>query len=75
MSRTEISQPSPDPVVAEYMGDLFKAVVDHGAEVGIGLDGDATASGLLTSMATLFPETGLWPSMPGKCLNANPVKP
>lgn len=33
-----------------------------------------TASGLLMNMATLFPETGLWLFMPGKCLNASPVK-
>ncbi|NDV23922.1 phosphomannomutase/phosphoglucomutase [Desulfovibrio sp. JC022] len=45
----------PDPVVAEYMGDLFKAVVEHGAEVGIGLDGDADRIGAVDELGNLVP--------------------
>ncbi|TIH14916.1 phosphomannomutase/phosphoglucomutase [Marinifilum sp. JC120] len=45
----------PDPVVAEYMGDLFKAVVEHGAEVGIGLDGDADRIGAVDEQGNLIP--------------------
>ena len=45
----------PDPVVAEYMGDLFKAVVQHGAEVGIGLDGDADRIGAVDEKGRLVP--------------------
>lgn len=45
----------PDPVVAEYMGDLFKAVVEHKAEVGIGLDGDADRIGAVDEKGNLVP--------------------
>ncbi len=45
----------PDPVVAEYMGDLFKAVVEHGADVGIGLDGDADRIGAVDEKGNLIP--------------------
>ncbi|WP_320007017.1 phosphomannomutase/phosphoglucomutase [Maridesulfovibrio sp.] len=45
----------PDPVVAEYMGDLFKAVVEHRAEVGIGLDGDADRIGAVDEKGNLVP--------------------
>ena len=45
----------PDPVVEKYMGDLFKAVVDHKAEVGIGLDGDADRIGAVDEKGKLIP--------------------
>lgn len=45
----------PDPVVEEYMGDLFKAVVKHGAEAGIGLDGDADRIGAVDEKGKLIP--------------------
>lgn len=45
----------PDPVVEAYMGDLLKAVVDHGAEVGIGLDGDADRIGAVDEKGNLMP--------------------
>ncbi|WP_027720473.1 phosphomannomutase/phosphoglucomutase [Maridesulfovibrio zosterae] len=45
----------PDPVVEKYMGDLFKAVVDHNAEAGIGLDGDADRIGAVDEKGKLIP--------------------
>lgn len=45
----------PDPVVEEYIGDLKKAVVEHGAEVGIGLDGDADRIGAVDEKGRLIP--------------------
>ncbi len=45
----------PDPVVEAYMGDLLKAVVDHGAEAGIGLDGDADRIGAVDETGKLMP--------------------
>ncbi|MDE2794403.1 MAG: phosphomannomutase/phosphoglucomutase [Gemmatimonadota bacterium] len=37
----------PDPTVDEYVQDLIAAVRDHGAEVGIGFDGDADRIGVV----------------------------
>ncbi len=45
----------PDPVVEAYMGDLLKAVVEHGAEAGIGLDGDADRIGAVDETGKLLP--------------------
>ena len=45
----------PDPVVEAYMGDLLKAVVEHGAEAGIGLDGDADRIGAVDETGKLMP--------------------
>ncbi|CCO22848.1 phosphomannomutase/phosphoglucomutase [Maridesulfovibrio hydrothermalis] len=45
----------PDPVVEAYMGDLLKAVVEHGAEAGIGLDGDADRIGAVDENGRLMP--------------------
>lgn len=45
----------PDPVVEAYMGDLLKAVVEHGAEAGIGLDGDADRIGAVDEKGRLMP--------------------
>ncbi|WP_432738749.1 phosphomannomutase/phosphoglucomutase [Maridesulfovibrio sp. FT414] len=45
----------PDPVVEKYMGDLFRAVVEHGAEAGIGLDGDADRIGAVDEKGRLIP--------------------
>lgn len=45
----------PDPVVEANMGDLLKAVVEHGAEAGIGLDGDADRIGAVDETGRLMP--------------------
>ncbi|WP_320171510.1 phosphomannomutase/phosphoglucomutase [Maridesulfovibrio sp.] len=45
----------PDPVVEKYMGDLLAAVVDHKAEAGIGLDGDADRIGAVDENGRLMP--------------------
>ena len=45
----------PDPVVEAYMGDLLKTVVEHGAEAGIGLDGDADRIGAVDETGKLMP--------------------
>ncbi|MDE2874961.1 MAG: phosphomannomutase/phosphoglucomutase [Gemmatimonadota bacterium] len=37
----------PDPTVDEYVRDMIAAVRDHGAEVGIGFDGDADRIGVV----------------------------
>lgn len=37
----------PDPTVEKYMTDLIKTVKDTGAEVGLGLDGDADRIGVI----------------------------
>lgn len=37
----------PDPTVDEYVQDMMAAVRDHGAEVGIGFDGDADRIGVV----------------------------
>lgn len=45
----------PDPVVEKYMGDLLEAVVTHGAEAGIGLDGDADRIGAVNEKGEMIP--------------------
>jgi phosphomannomutase/phosphoglucomutase len=45
----------PDPVVEENITDLKKAVVSHGAEAGIGLDGDADRIGAVDETGHLMP--------------------
>jgi phosphomannomutase/phosphoglucomutase len=43
----------PDPVVEEYVGDLKAKVVEVGAEVGIGLDGDGDRIGVVDETGRL----------------------
>lgn len=45
----------PDPVIEEYTADLKKAVLQHGAEAGIGLDGDADRIGVVDDTGRLMP--------------------
>lgn len=44
----------PDPTVATNMQDLRKAVLDHGADLGIGFDGDGDRIGVITKSGTLL---------------------
>lgn len=44
----------PDPVKAENMGDLMAAVKDAGADIGIGLDGDADRIGAVDEKGRLL---------------------
>lgn len=45
----------PDPTVAENMRDLAAEVRRHGAEVGIGFDGDADRIGVVDSQGRIVP--------------------
>ncbi|MBI9112024.1 phosphomannomutase/phosphoglucomutase [Maridesulfovibrio ferrireducens] len=62
----------PDPVVEAYMGDLLKAVVEHGAEAGIGLDGDADRIGAVDETGKLMPGDRLLAIYARDMLSKNP---
>ncbi len=44
----------PDPVVEKYVGDLMQKVVDAGADLGVGLDGDADRIGVVDAKGKLM---------------------
>ena len=44
----------PDPTVMENIRDLRQAVLDHGAHVGIGLDGDGDRIGVVDEQSGVF---------------------
>ena len=44
----------PDPVVEKYTGQLQRAVVEHGAAAGIGLDGDGDRIGVVDETGRLL---------------------
>ncbi|MES2605417.1 MAG: phosphomannomutase/phosphoglucomutase [Pseudomonadota bacterium] len=44
----------PDPTVAENIKDLRDAVLQHGADLGIGLDGDADRIGLVSATGKIL---------------------
>ncbi|WP_031481472.1 phosphomannomutase/phosphoglucomutase [Maridesulfovibrio frigidus] len=62
----------PDPVVEAYMGDLLEAVVEHGAEAGIGLDGDADRIGAVDETGKLMPGDRLLAIYARDMLRKNP---
>jgi phosphomannomutase/phosphoglucomutase len=43
----------PDPVVEKYMAELQRAVVEHGAHLGVGLDGDADRIGMVDEQGNM----------------------
>ncbi|MCB9496245.1 MAG: phosphomannomutase/phosphoglucomutase [Fibrobacteria bacterium] len=56
----------PDPTVPKYLVDLQKAVVEHGADLGIGIDGDGDRLGVID-------DTGRW--IPGDLVTLLMARP
>jgi phosphomannomutase/phosphoglucomutase len=64
----------PDPVVESNMERLKARVLETGADLGVGLDGDGDRIGVVDETAGSGPATASWRSSPATCCGARPAR-